>query len=346
VLEQLAHYWRRGGSLGSATAGTGAVAALEQRLAELLDVPFALAVSSGTAALESALRALRVGPGDEVITSAYDWGAATAAVRAVGATPVFADIDLVTGLIDPRSAGEAVGTHTRAIIATHLFGIPADMASLRDIADRHGLALIEDAAQALGAEIDNHRVGSLGDAACFSFGLGKVVDAGGGGALVTQHADVFEAAVRAGQHPTRQLREGVAEPTPLSQNHAIHPLAATLALLGIEELQQRLRARRASVRALERRLTDPEIPHLLRPRPRRGIRPSWHVYTAVLPVEGPLRRILLESLAHRGIDVVSEPVRVPLPLRLGARVEEARSRWPMATRRCGGGLLLRPGAPR
>lgn len=144
----------------------------------------AIALSNGTVALELALRALEVGPGDEVIVPARSFFATAACVVAVGATPVFADIDPDTNTIDPASARRMCSDLTRAIICVHLGGWPCDMTALQALADEKGVWLVEDCAQAHGATMHGQMVGSWGDAAAFSFCTDKIMSTGGEGGML------------------------------------------------------------------------------------------------------------------------------------------------------------------
>ncbi len=158
------------------------VEALERELAEYCGVAHCVALSSGTDALLAALMALGIGPGDEVLTTPYSFFATAGSIVRVGAKPVFADIDPATFNLDPQRVAAAITPRTRAIMPVHLYGQCAEMTALRKIADKHGLALIEDAAQAIGAEHDGRRAGGLGEIGCFSFfptkNLGAFGDAG------------------------------------------------------------------------------------------------------------------------------------------------------------------------
>ena len=145
----------------------------------------AVGVSSGTAALELSLRALDIGPGDEVITTAHTFIATAEAITNVGARPVFADIDPVTYNLDPSHVEDLITDRTRAIMPVHLYGQPADLDALMEIAERRGLWVIEDAAQAHGAEVGGRRCGSIGHLACFSFYPGKNLGAYGDAGAVT-----------------------------------------------------------------------------------------------------------------------------------------------------------------
>ena len=161
------------------------VTTFEREIAAYLDVEHAIGVSSGTDALTIALGALGIGVGDEVITTPYTFFATTGAILRVGATPVFADIEPDSFNLDPARVSDAITPRTRAILPVHLFGQMADMQALRALATRHGLALIEDAAQALGAALHGKRAGALGELGCFSFFPTKNLGAFGDGGLVT-----------------------------------------------------------------------------------------------------------------------------------------------------------------
>ncbi|MDG5747725.1 DegT/DnrJ/EryC1/StrS family aminotransferase [Qipengyuania sp. XHP0207] len=158
--------------------------AFEREFAEFVGMPHAIAVANGTLALELALRALGIGPGDEVIVPARSFFATTSAVVAIGATPVFADVEPDTQNIDPRSVARVVGPETRAVVCVHLAGQPCDMDGLAAVCEQHGLLLVEDCAQAHGARWNGRVVGSFGDAGCFSFCTDKIMSTGGEGGMV------------------------------------------------------------------------------------------------------------------------------------------------------------------
>ena len=165
------------------------VAAFEREIAAYLGVRHAIGVSSGTDALTVALSALGIGPGDEVITTPYTFFATTGAILRVGATPVFADIERGSFNLSPAAVAAVLTSRTRAILPVHLFGQAADMQALRALAARHHLALVEDAAQALGGTFRGQRLGGLGDFGCFSFFPTKNLGAFGDGGLVTTNDD-------------------------------------------------------------------------------------------------------------------------------------------------------------
>jgi dTDP-4-amino-4,6-dideoxygalactose transaminase len=169
----------------------GEVELFEKEFAAFCGAKYCVGVSSGTDALHLALRALGIGPGDEVITAANTFIATAFAISYAGATPVFVDIRPHDFNIDPELIEKAVTKRTRAIIPVHLYGQVADMAAISDIAKKHGLLVIEDACQAHGARYNGQRAGTIGDAGCFSFYPGKNLGAcGDGGAVVTNNETV------------------------------------------------------------------------------------------------------------------------------------------------------------
>ena len=161
------------------------VAAFEERFADYCRVSHCVALNSGTSALHLALLAAGIGPGDEVITVSMTFVATTAAILYCGAKPIFVDVEPRSGTMDPTLIEAAITPRTKAIVPVHLHGLMADMDPIIDIARRHGLVVIEDAAQSHGAEYKGRRAGSIGDAGCFSFYPGKNLGAyGEGGAAV------------------------------------------------------------------------------------------------------------------------------------------------------------------
>lgn len=170
--------------------------AFEQEIAAYLGVKHAVGVASGTDALVIALRTAGVGPGDEVIVPAYTFFATAGAVMTVGAHPVFVDVNPETYLMDVPQAEAAVTAHTKAIIPVHLYGQAADMDEIRAVAARHGLKVIEDNAQAFGAEYKGCKTGALGDLGCLSFFPTKNLGGYGDGGMVTTNDDGLAEKVR------------------------------------------------------------------------------------------------------------------------------------------------------
>lgn len=183
------------------------VRSLEEELAGELGARHGVAVGNGTDALVLALEALGIGAGDEVVTTPYTFYATAEAIARVGATPVFADIKPDTLNLDPAAAEAAITDRTRALMVVHVFGLPADLTAFRELADRYGLALIEDAAQAFGAACEGRRAGSVGDVATFSFYPTKNFPAmGDAGLVVTSSDELAERVRRLRFHGSRDKR--------------------------------------------------------------------------------------------------------------------------------------------
>lgn len=172
------------------------VRAFETEFATYCQVQHAIGVGSGTDALYLALRACGIGPGDEVITVSNTFFATAEAIWMIGAKPVFVDIDPATYTLDPSKLEAAIGPHTRAIVPVHLFGQMADMGAIMAVAERHGLAVVEDACQAHGATDQGRRAGSIGDAAAFSFYMSKNLGAYGEAGMVTTNSHAVAETVR------------------------------------------------------------------------------------------------------------------------------------------------------
>lgn len=190
--------------------GGGEVDAFEQEVAAYLGVRHAVGLNSGTDALVLGLEALGIGPGDEVLTTPFSFFATSEAILRVGATPVFGDIDPRTLLLDPATLGALVTPRTRAVLPVHLFGLPLDMDDVMAFADRHGLAVLEDCAQAFGARHAGRRVGSIGTIGAFSFYPTKNLGAYGDAGLAVTDDDELATRLRSlrnhGSSPTEKYR--------------------------------------------------------------------------------------------------------------------------------------------
>jgi dTDP-4-amino-4,6-dideoxygalactose transaminase len=286
------------------------VRALEEELARYAGVRHAIATSSGTAALHIALKAIGVGPGDEVVTSPLTFASSATAALHANAVPVFADIDRETLNLDPASVEERITERTRAIVVVHLAGMPAEMDELVKIAERHGVKVVEDAAQALGAEYRGRRVGSIGHVSAFSFYATKHVAAGEGGAVAT---DVTAYAERA-----RLLRShGETEKywyELLGYNYRMTELQGVLAYYQLRQLPEALRRREAYAKALLDELAPLEGDLLLIPRPRPYMRHAWHLVQALLLVERLSKPRDYVVRAVRAEGVLNAFVAYPAPL--------------------------------
>jgi perosamine synthetase len=234
------------------------VEAFEEKFAELCGVDHAVAVCNGTAALHLALLALGVSPGDEVIVPSLTYIATASAVSYCAAKPVFVDSEPATWNLDPQAVEAAVTPRTVGIVAVHLYGHPADMDALRSIASRHGLFLLEDAAQAHGARYRGEPVGSLGDVGAFSFYGGKLIATGEGGMLVTDDAGWADTARRLRKHgedPARRYHV-----TQLGFNYRLTNVAAAIGLAQLERFDWHVARRLENTARYRMRLEDrPEI---------------------------------------------------------------------------------------
>ncbi|HZP76301.1 MAG TPA: DegT/DnrJ/EryC1/StrS family aminotransferase [Pseudolabrys sp.] len=221
----------------------GEVESFERAFADYCGVAHAVGVGSGTDALILALRGLDIGEGDEVVTVSHTALATVAAIVATGATPVLVDIDAASYTIDPARLEEAIGPRTKAIIAVHLYGRPADLDAIGPIAKRHKLHLIEDCAQATGARYREGRVGSVGDVACFSFYPTKNLGAiGDGGMVTTREAGVAARVRRLRQYGWNDARET----EEVGVNSRLDPLQAAILRVKLPHLDDD-NARRAAI---------------------------------------------------------------------------------------------------
>ncbi|HEV8635999.1 MAG TPA: DegT/DnrJ/EryC1/StrS family aminotransferase [Chloroflexota bacterium] len=226
----LAAFWGTG---REAIEPGGVIGALERAFAAYQGRRYAMATNGGTAALALAVLASGAGPGDEVIVSPYTWGATVGCILHAGAIPVFADIAPDTLNLDPAAVASKITPRTRAVVVVHIYGQPADMDPILEVAHGRGLAVIEDCAQAHGATYRGRKVGSIGDIGCFSFQASKHVPVGEGGILVTDDEAFYHQALMYGTHPQRQGPETAGKPyakyvDSVGYNYRIHPYAAAL----------------------------------------------------------------------------------------------------------------------
>ncbi len=272
----------------------------ESAVAEYVSQPHAVAVSSGTAGLHLCIRALGIGEGDEVIVPSFTFIAAANAVRYERATPVFADIDARTLNIDPQRIEEAITPRTRAILAVHTFGVPAEMTAILEIAQRHGLLVIEDACEAIGAEYRGRRVGSMGNAGVFAFYPNKQITTGEGGVVVTRD-EALARRIRALRNQGRYESDDWFQHTELGYNYRISEINCALGLAQMARLEEILQKRADVASAYHRRLNRYQelvLPPLAFP----AGRISWFVYVVRLNAGAHLNRdAIMRSLAAAGI---------------------------------------------
>ncbi len=270
----------------------------ESEFAAYSEADHAVATSNGTTALHAAFEGLGIGEGDQVLTTPFSFIASANTIRLAGAEPVFADIDPETYNLDPEAVEKRLADddgNIAAILAVHLYGLPADIEPLADLAEEYDLALVEDAAQAHGATYQGRRVGSLGDAACFSFYPTKNMTTGEGGMITTDRADVAERAARYVNHG----RSGTYEHVELGHNFRMTSISAAMGLAQLEKLPDYVAARRENARKLTERLrgqpavaTPFEPPHA---------RHAYHQYTIRCLDRDGLKAYLEDSGIGTGI---------------------------------------------
>jgi len=276
--------------------GGAEVSAFEEELAAWCGAREAVAVASGTDALELALRAVGVGvePGDEVITAASTCVPTVAAIVAAGGTPVLADIDPVTYTLDLDSVLEACRPRTRALVPVHLYGQCADLGPLLELARDRGLAVVDDAAQAHGAELGGRRVGGLCDATAFSFYPTKNLGAlGDGGAVVTDDAGVAARVRRLRSYGEDERYRSIE----FGRNSRLDALQAAVLRLKLPRLEGWNERRRELAAGYGRLLAESE---LTLPTEAPGTRHAWHLYVVRAREREPLRA----ALATRGIETL------------------------------------------
>jgi len=300
------------------------VMTLEQEFAEFVGVDHALAVNSGTAALWIAMRSMGIGEGDEVIVPAYTYVATYTAVLFTGATPILAEVDDTLNL-DPADVERRIGPKTKAIVPVHMLGNPARLDLLLPLAERHGLSVIEDCAQAAGARYGDRAVGSFGHMAGFSLNFFKTFTAGDGGLITTRDPDLYERAFGFHDQGHRPLRTGVevGRREVIGMNFRINELTGAVGLAQLRKLDgitSTLRAKKAKLQSMLvdlphtsfRTITDPEgecgtllvvflddAGRTRRVAERLGTKPledsGWHVYSNMEHIR--------TALAERGHDI-------------------------------------------
>ena len=278
---------------------------LEREFAAFCGATHACAVANGTDALHLALRAYGVGPGDEVVTVANTFIATGEAILLAGARPVFVDVEPLTHTMDPAKVEAAITPRTKVVLPVHLYGHPADTTAIGEVARRHGLPVLEDAAQAHGAEWRGVRAGALGHAACFGFYPTKNLGACGDAGMVTSSDEAFVARVRQiANHGAGVHRYDNAV---LGTNSRLDSLQAAILRVKLRYLERWNDERAERAAAYTEALAG--TPGVVTPREREGARSAWHLYT----VRAPGRDALAEHLRSRGIGTA---IHYPRPIHL------------------------------
>lgn len=270
------------------------VAAFEKAFADYVGAKHAVATSNATTGLHAALAALGVGPGDEVILPAFTFIATANSVLFTGATPVFVDVDPETYNLDLDRVEEAITERTKAVMPVHLYGNPAEMLPLQELAERHELKVLGDAAQAHGSAIGARKVGTFGDCECFSFYPTKNMTTGEGGIVTTDDADLAERVRSFVNHGRSRSELGTYDHVRLGHNYRLTDLGAAIGLVQLRKLDGWNDKRRANARRLNEGLKDAGLGL---PEERAGTTHVFHQYT----VRAPDRDALMARLKAAGI---------------------------------------------
>jgi perosamine synthetase len=272
----------------------------ERGFAEHLGAAHAIATSSCTGALHMGLVALGVGPGDEVIVPEITWIASASPVTYVGAKPVFVDVLPDTWCIDPARVEAAITPRTKAIIAVHVYGNLCDLDALQDIARRHGLALIEDAAEAIGSQWQGRAAGSIGTFSTFSFHGTKTMTTGEGGLFVTQDPALYEHVLTLSNHGRARGNTRQFWPDMLGFKYKMSNLQAAVGCAQMERLPELISNKKQIFTAYFERLND--LPLRMNPQPPGTVNGCWMPTIVCDPDSGVRREALLEAFARNDID--------------------------------------------
>jgi perosamine synthetase len=299
----------------------------QRAFSEYLGVKHALPLPSGTSAVHLSLMALGVGPGDEVIVPDMTWIGSSAPISYVGATPVFADVDERSWCLSAESFAACITPRTKAVIPVDLYGSMPDYEALQAVARRHGVAIAEDAAEAIGSEIRGRKAGTFGDAAIFSFHGSKTMTTGEGGMLVTDQTDLYERAVVLGDHGRRPAERGMFWNHSIAYKYKMSSMQAALGLAQLERIDELVERKRQIFGWYEARLRNVEGLTLNVEPP--GTKNSYWMVTAILdPGLGMTKDRLIPLMEER--KALCRPVFHPLsslPAYAGLpQAEEARRR--------------------
>lgn len=275
----------------------------ERAVATYCGVDYAVGVANGTDALVLSLDALGVGPGDEVITTTFTFYATAESISRLGATPVFVDIDAQTYNMDVNQIEAKITSRTKAIIPVHIFGQPSEMDEIGEIAANHGLKVVEDACQAIGAKYKGRKVGSLGDAACFSFFPSKNLGGAGDGGIVATNDKELADKVRAlRQHgSTRKYYHNL-----IGYNSRLDALQAAILMVKLKYIDKWNDARRQKAQLYNQLFADSNV---VTPEALEHIKHVYHLYVIRVPNRADVESVLNEEQIGHG-------VYYPVPLHL------------------------------
>lgn len=324
MLKEVLESGKWGGSGGTKAGYEAKLPKMEREFAKLQDSAYAVSVVNGTVAITVALQAAGVRSGDEVIIPPYTFIATATAALAYGVIPVFADIEPDTLLIDPEKVEALITPKTKAIIAVHIAGAPANMTRLGEIAGKHGLALIEDAAQAVGAQWEGRGVGSIGDLGTFSLQSSKNLNAGEGGIITTNQAHLWENAwsiCNVGRIPNGEWYQH----EKLGQNYRLSEFQAAIVLAQMTRLEEQMTRREQNAARLDSLLGSIDGVRLMKQDPR-ITRHAYHLYMFKLEAsvtERVQKAEVIRRLQAEGIPVAAGYV----PLNRNVAVLDAVEAW-------------------
>lgn len=268
----------------------------EERFAKYVGVKYAVATSSGTTALHLALLSLGIGKGDEVVVPSFSFIATANAILFCGAKPVFCDIDPKTYNIDTDKIEKLITNRTKAILPVHLYGQPADLKPIMEIAEKHNLYVIGDAAQAHGAEYNGKKIGSFGDVECFSFYPTKNMTTGEGGMITTNSKEIAEMARSLGNHGREETQWGY-EHVRLGYNYRMTDVEAAIGIEQLKKLDRFNDARIKNARFYDEELG--EVEGIVTPYVMENAKHVYHQYT--IRVKRKKREKLIEIFKKKGI---------------------------------------------
>lgn len=296
----------------------------EDEFASFCGTDYAVATSNGTTALHTAFEALGIGDGDRVVTTPFSFIASANAIRLAGAEPVFADIDPETYNLDPESVEKTILEHdgdVDAILAVHLYGLPADMERLAEITENYDILLVEDAAQSHGATVNGGKVGSFGDAACFSFYPTKNMTTGEGGMITTDKGALADRAKRFINHGRSESRKGYAH-VEIGHNFRMTNIAAAIGRVQLEKLPGFIQDRRENAARLTAGLQETSVTTPVEPD---GQKHVYHQYS----IQYKDREGLQSHLEEKG---VGYGVYYPTPIHEQPPYEDMSASAPISER--------------
>ena len=298
----------KSGFLTSRGPSGSMVGKFEEEFARYVGARHAVAANSGTAALHMALLAAGVGPGDEVLIPSFTFVATAEAVVLSGAKPVFVDIEPETYCMDPQLLEKMITDRAKAVIPVDLYGLPADLKPVLEVAHEHGLVVVEDAAQAHGAEYFGRRIGSVSDLTCFSFYASKNMTTGEGGMVTTDVDEYAEKLRLIRSHGERGDYNSVM----LGHNYRMTEISAAIGIAQLRKLPKFLEVRRGNAESLTAMIRD--LNGVKVPVEPGGRRHSWYLYTVrLLNADSKVRDAVVAGLRRRGVGAT---VYYPTPIHL------------------------------